>query len=314
MKKTVAIITALLLAFAMLAACGSDPTDDSNPASGSNPATGSDPDPGTSNNGTTTDPGFDFDTDRVIAVFTREDGSGTRDAFVSITGVGDDMYIEAVVLDQTAQVLTSVETNEYGIGYVSVGSLSPNVKALVINGVTPSNDTIKDGSYALQRPFLLVVNDDKNSDELVTDFIEFVLSKQGQETIGSTWTSSVEEGDQKDYESSGLSGVLKVGGSTSVEPFMLRLREAYVALNPGIEIEISGGGSGAGISEATDGVIDIGMSSRNLRDTEQHLNSFTIALDGVAVIVNSVNPINEMTIEQVKDIFTGDVTRWSGLN
>jgi len=304
---SIALFVAVLTTFTLFVAChGNDPTLPEGPATT----------PENSNNTndpiTTPDTGFDFDADRVIAVFTREDGSGTRDAFVNITGVGDEMYVEAVVLDQTAQVLTSVEGNEYGIGYVSVGSLSPNVKALVINGIAPSNETIKDGSYALQRPFLLVVNDEKIDDELIIDFIEFVLSKEGQETIGTTWTSSVE--DQKDYTPSGLTGVLKVGGSTSVEPFMLRLREAYIALNPGVDIEISGGGSGAGISEATDGVIDIGMSSRNLRDTEQYLNSFTIALDGVAVIVNAANPANGMTIEQVKDIFTGEVRRWSELS
>ena len=304
MKKLLAITLALMLALTMVAACDGGDGGNATPTPTNNPPAGGDNNPPAG--------GDNFDADRVIAVYTREDGSGTRDAFVNITGVGDDMYIEAVVMRETAQILTGVETSDYGIGYVSVGSLSAAVKALKIDGVTPSNDTIKDGSYALQRPFLLVVNDDKIDDELIADFIEFTLSKQGQETIGTTWTSSVD--DQKDYAASGLTGVLKVGGSTSVEPFMNRLREAYIALNPGIEIEISGGGSGVGINEATEGVIDIGMSSRSLRDTEQHLNSFTIALDGVAVIVNKANPINEMTIEQVKDIFTGEITRWSGLS
>ena len=302
---TVRVLTVLMLA--TLAACGggTDPIPTPTPAASNGGVSTNDPTPAPV-------PDFDFDADRVIAVYTREDGSGTRDAFVSITGVGDDMYIEAVVLDATAQILTGVEGNEYAIGYVSVGSLSDAVKALEIDGVVPSNDTIKDGSYALQRPFLVVVNNDKIDDELVQDFIAFMMSKQGQEELGSTWTSDVDS--PEDYTPSGLSGVLKVGGSTSVEPLMTRMRQAYLALNPDMEIEISGGGSGAGISEATDGVIDIGMSSRNLRDTEQHLNSFTIALDGVAVIVNIVNPTNGLSIEQVKEIFTGDITKWSALN
>ena len=308
MKKLIAVLLATLLAFAMLAACESSTDPTPTPTATPGGSQGNDPTPTP-----TPDPNFDFDADRVIAVYTREDGSGTRDAFISITFKSDDeMYIEAVVLDATQQILTNVEGNEYAIGYVSVGSLSSAVKALEIDGVIPSNDTIKDGSYALQRPFLVVVNNDKIDDELVQDFIAFMLSKQGQEELGSTWTSDVDS--PEDYTPSGLSGVLKVGGSTSVEPLMTRMRQAYLALNPDMEIEISGGGSGAGISEATDGVIDIGMSSRNLRDTEQHLNSFTIALDGVAVIVNIVNPTNGLSIEQVKEIFTGEITKWSALS
>ena len=255
-------------------------------------------------------PADDFDASRVIAVFTREDGSGTRDAFVSITGVGGDMYVEAVVENETNQILTKVEENQYAIGYVSVGSLSPKVKALEIDGVAPSDATIMDKSYTLQRPLLVCVNADNENSALVKDFISFMLSAEGQDISATKWTKI--DTNAPAYSASGLSGTLKVGGSTSVEPLMQALSQAYKGHNPGIDIEISGGGSGTGISEATSGVIDIGMSSRALRDGEvDELTAINIALDGVAIIVNPGNPIADISIEQIKDIFTGAVTRWS---
>jgi len=315
MKKTTAIILVCLLALTPLAACGGDDTDSAGGNTGGAVAT---PAPAQDAPAATpapaqpapAQPADNFDTERIIAVFTREDGSGTRDAFVSITGVGDDMYIEAVVQNGTSQILTGVETNETAIGYVSVGSLSPSVKALEIDGVLPSDATIVNGSYALQRPFLVVVTDEKKADPLVQDFLDFMLSAEGQEISSSTWTSAVSN--PAAYSPSDLSGTLKIGGSTSVDPLMQRMREAYIALNPGVVIEISGGGSGTGISEATSGMLDIGMSSRDLRENEKEaLTDIIIALDGVAVIVNAANPLTGLTLEQVKDIFTGESTRWN---
>jgi phosphate transport system substrate-binding protein len=287
MKKAIPITIICLLALATLTACGEAASD-----AQSSPA----------------DEGFD--PNRVIAVFTREDGSGTRDAFVSITGVGDDMYVEAVVENETNPILTKVEGNVTAISYVSVGSLNPNVKALEIDGVAPSNATIMDGSYKLQRPLLVCVNAAKMNEPLVMDFIDFMLSAEGQIHSAHRWTMA--DANAPAYTSSGLNGIIKVGGSTSVEPLMQRMAEAYKAANPGVEIEISGGGSGTGINESIAGIIDIGMSSRALRDNEkEELTALTIALDGVAVIVNPANPITGMTIEQVREIFTGEVTRWN---
>jgi len=310
MKKFIPIILTVLFTLSLLTACaGSAPASNSSNDSATPAPTTAPTSAPASSPAEDPAPADNFDTSRRIAVFTREDGSGTRDAFASITGVGDDMYLEAVVLTAGGELRSSVAGNEYGIGYVSVGSLNETVKALFIGGVMPSADTIIDGSYAIQRPFLLVTNDDKDTDELVQDFIKFSLSAQGQEQLGSTWTSS---GNTGDYSSAGLSGTLRIGGSTSVEPLMQLLQAAYIALNPGVSIEISGGGSGTGISEATSGVIDIGMSSRNLRDTEKaELNEYIIALDGVAVIVNTANPVNNMDMDTVKDIFTGEKTVWS---
>jgi len=305
-----------MLALTVLTACGGsdgnepvvlDSTPAPAPAAAPEPAPADEPD-----EPAPPPPADDFDADRVIAVFTREDGSGTRDAFVSLTGVGDDMYVEAVVESETNQILTKIETNEIAIGYVSVGSINPSVKALEIDGVAPSNETIMDGSYILQRPLLVCVNAEKENDPLVKDFIAFMISAEGQEESASKWT--MVDANAPSYISAGLSGVLKVGGSTSVEPLMQKLAEAYIALNPGVDIEISGGGSGTGINEATEGIIDIGMSSRNLKDEEKGaLTATNIALDGVAVIVNPANPITQMTIEQVRAIFTGEVTRWNAV-
>jgi len=315
MKKVIFIALACLLLMPVLAACGGSGTSDDSSRQPSesdagNPGQPINPEQPVNPPANNPSSGSEFDNDRVIAVFTREDGSGTRSAFIEITGVGDDMYIEAVVQNETAQILTSVETNETGIGYVSVGSLSADVKALAIDGVLPSNETIMNGTYSLQRPFLVVVNDEKKNDPLVQDFIDFMLSDEGQALSATRWTQAMSN--PAAYSPAGLSGVIKVGGSTSVEPLMQPLREAYIALNPGVEIEISGGGSGTGISEATGGILDIGMSSRELRDNEKEaLTDIPIALDGVAVIVNAVNPLNGLSLEQVREIFTGEKTRWN---
>ena len=328
MKKTFAIILVCMFAVTMLTACnGAGATTNQQDTQGNagnvvqtsqdapkqdpanNPPSDlqTDPIPISS-----TPPVSDFDTSRIIAVFTREDGSGTRDAFINITGVGKDMYAEAVVESETNQILSKVEGNEYAIGYVSVGSLNPKVKALNINGITPSNTTIMDGSYTLQRPFLVCVNAENESNELVQDFITFMVSAEGQEIAATKWTKI--DTNAPTYASRGLSGTLKVGGSTSVEPFMQALSQAYKAQNPNVNIEISQGGSGVGISESTSGVLNIGMSSRALKDDEKAtLTPYNIALDGVAVIVNPANPITDITIEQVREIFVGDVTRWENV-
>jgi len=329
MKKAVVTIFVSILALVMLVACGSadtatdtrdvpefsgvGSTNDSASAGQNAPApdtsndsssaTINDPEPPLANN---------FDASRVIAVFTREDGSGTRDAFVSLTGVGDDMYVEAVVENETNQILTKIEENEYAIGYASVGSLNPRVKALSIDGVAPSDATITDGSYVLQRPLLVCVNPDNENNTLVQDFISFMLSAEGQDISATKWTKI--DKNAPVYASSGLSGTLKVGGSTSVEPLMQALSQAYISLNPSVDIEISGGGSGTGISEATSGVLNIGMSSRALKDSEiGGLKDFIIALDGVAVIINPANPLADISKDQIREIFVGEITRWSGV-
>ena len=317
MKKVILITLCALFMFTLMAACGGGGTTDNPGTADSTPAPTADnsdnrstdgdgdnvnvPDPGPANS---------FDYDRVIGVHTRESGSGTRDAFVSITGVGDDMYEEAVVLGSTNEIRTAVAGSEYAIGYISVGSINDEIKTLTVDGIFPSDATILDGSYALQRPLLVCVTDEMLANEIVADFIAYMISPQGQENIGSSWTAISDPG--ADYEASGLTGELRVGGSTSVEPLMLRMVEGYNALNPGVDIDVSATGSGAGISGAGEGELDIGMSSRELREAElETLTPIVIALDGVAVIVNMVNPLENLTLDQIREIFVGEITRWN---
>ncbi|MCL2078396.1 MAG: substrate-binding domain-containing protein [Oscillospiraceae bacterium] len=314
MKKLLALIIIAALMTVAIAACGDSGTEPSGgdttpvttPSGGGNDSTPA--------NGGGTDPTPQqtdaFDADRIIGVYTREDGSGTRGAFVDITGVGDDMYVEAVVLTATAEIRTNVAENLYGIGYVSLGSLNDTVKALDIGGIKASTETVLDGTYPISRPFIIMTNDENDGDELVQDFINFALSATGQEMSSTSWISPIDGAPE--YQASGLSGTLKIGGSTSVDPLMQLLAAEYKALNSDVNIEISGGGSGVGISEAIDGIVNIGMSSRELRDSEKpDLNEYVIALDGVAVIVNKDNPVDGMDMETVKNIFIGEMTKWS---
>ena len=321
MKKTLGLLAAAVMMLSLFAACASgDSGSADNSASNSGGGNFGSADNSTPNSGgdaSANDAGSvpvsAFDASRVIGVHTREDGSGTRDAFVSITGVGDDMYGEAVVLGSTNEILSQVGASEYAIGYISVGSLNDTVKALSIDGVVPSNTTVKDGSYAIQRPFLVCITEEKLADPLVDDFISFMLSAQGQAQLGSSWTTINDA--PSDYSPAGLTGALRIGGSTSVDPLMQKMREAYLALNDGVTIDISGAGSGDGINGASAGEYDIGMSSRELREAElETLTPISIALDGVAVIVNTANPLLNLSIGQVKEIFTGEITRWSGVN
>ncbi len=320
MKKVLTLFLASLALLAVLAGCTS-PSDSIIPLDGSpdiiSPADVSPDQPNNSDNSTDSDEPADpvnqFDTTRAISVITREEGSGTRGAFVELTGVNEDMSPEAVVVSETNEILTKVEENIYSVSYVSLGSLSDGVKAVAIDGVVPSTATIKDGTFKIQRPFIVCVNAEKAENDLVKDFISFMLSAEGQEVSASKWIKAVE--DAPAYTASGLSGTLKVGGSTSVDPCMVEMVKVYNTFNPDVQIDISGGGSGTGISEATDGVIDIGMSSRDLTEDElAALTATVIAQDGVAVIVNNENPLADLSMEQVKSIFTGEITAWSELN
>jgi phosphate transport system substrate-binding protein len=300
MRKAFAIALALLLTCA-LCACASPSSAPADPAPVA-PAAPADPEPASG-----------FDASSPIALYTREDGSGTRGAFTELTGVGEDMSPEAAVFSETNEILTQVEENPFAISYVSLGSLTPGVKAISIDGVAPSTQTIKDGSFKIQRPFIVCVNAENAGSELVQDFIAFMMSAEGQEISASKWIKADEAAPA--YAASGLSGTLKVGGSTSVEPCMVEMVKRYNEFVPGVTVEISGGGSGTGISEATDGVVHIGMSSRELTDDETAaLTPTVIAQDGVAVIVNQANPLENLTLEQVRQVFVGELTAWSELS
>ena len=249
-----------------------------------------------------------------ISVISREEGSGTRGAFVELMGVVDEddndiTTVNAEITNSTSVMITTVAGNPAAIGYVSLGSLSDEVKALKVDGVEATVDTVKSGDYKVARPFLLAYKDGSLSD-VAQDFLNFILSDDGQAIIGEEGYISVAEGNT--YEASGMSGKIVLAGSTSVAPVMEVLADAYKALNPDVTIEIQQTGSGAGITSAIEGVCDFGMSSRELKDSEAaELASTQIAMDGIAVIVNNGNTLDDITSEQIKSIYLGETTDWS---
>lgn len=262
--------------------------------------------------------GGEFDASQTIHVISREDGSGTRGAFTEITGIleedadgneVDNTYTEAAIQNSTDGVMTSVAGDATAIGYISLGSLNDKVKAVKIEGIEPTGETVKDGSYAIARPFNVVYKD--NLSEIAKDFWDFMFSQQGQEIIVNE--GYVEAGENApDYAApEKLSGKISIVGSTSVTPVMEVLVEEYQALNPDVTIDITSNGSSAGIAAAVDGTADIGMASRELKEEEQaELESEVLAMDGIAVIVHQKNTVDDLTMEHVKKIFTGEVTTW----
>ena len=266
---------------------------------------------GCGNSGGSSDSG-----DNGITVISREEGSGTRDAFTELTGVLQDDVDKTVdtaeISNSTSVVLQSVTDNPKAIGYVSLGSLDDSVKALKVDGTEASVDALKSGDYKLQRPFNIVTNGKVK--ELPQDFIDYIMSADGQKIIEKEGYNSEAKG-AKAYKASGLKGTITLAGSTSVAPVMEVLADNYKKLNDGVEIEIQQTGSGAGIQSTIEGVCDIGMASRALEDEEskEGLESKQIALDGIAVIVNTDNSVDELTTDQIMKIFTGEITDWSDI-
>lgn len=253
-----------------------------------------------------------------ITVVSREDGSGTRGAFVELFGVevktenGEkiDMTADsAEITNSTAVMMTTVTANEKAIGYISLGSLDSSVKALKIDGAEASVENIKNGSYKVSRPFNIATKDDIS--EAAADFISFILSDDGQAVVEEK--GYISAGSNGAFSGGSVSGKVTISGSSSVYPVMEKLTEAYTVINPNVEIELQQSDSSTGMSDAINGTSDIGMASRELKDSELEagLTSTTIATDGIAVIVSPNSSVNELTSEQVRQIFTGEVTAWS---
>lgn len=263
------------------------------------------------------------ETSSAISVISREDGSGTRGAFVELFGVEqkneagekEDMTTEeASITNSTSVMMTTVAGNVNAIGYISLGSLNDTVKAVNIDGVAPSVDAIKGGSYKISRPFNVVPNVAGLTPE-AQDFMNYIMSADGQAVVEENgYIASVDNAEA--YTGGNMSGKVIVAGSSSVTPVMEKLKEAYVALNPDMTVEVQMSDSSTGVTSAIDGTCDLGMASRELKDseTEKGAVSTAIALDGIAVIVNNDAAITDLTAEQVKDIYTGVVTDWSQLN
>ena len=262
----------------------------------------------------------DFDKAKEIGVITREDGSGTRGAFIELFGVEEkdssgekvDKTVEtAVTTNSTSVMMTTVAGDLYSIGYISLGSLNDTVKAIQIDGVDPTVENIKDGSYKISRPFNIATKDGLS--EAAQDFIDFIMSADGQQIIEDNGYIAV--GDKPAYEAADVEGKVVVAGSSSVTPVMEKLAEGYKAVNDKVDIEVQQSDSTTGMTSAIDGLCDIGMASRDLKDseTEAGLTATVIAKDGIAVIVNNDSGVEELTSEQVKDVYTGNITTWEDL-
>lgn len=255
----------------------------------------------------------EFNADRGINLVSREGGSGARGAFVEIVGILEDgedrTYEEAIIQNGTDAIMSTVAGDKYGMGYISIGSLNDTVKAVSVGGSKASAENVQDGSYAIIRPFNIAHKGDLS--EVEADFLSFILSQEGQTIV--TEEGYVQVGEPVAYGGSG-SGKIVVAGSTSVTPVMEKLAEAYVALNPDADIEIQSTGSSAGMQGAIEGTANIGMASRELKDEElAELTAEVIAIDGIAVIVNNDNPVEDLSIDQIKSIFIGELTEWSDL-
>lgn len=252
-----------------------------------------------------------------ISVISREDGSGTRGAFTELFEIedadgNDATTTSAVVTNSTSVMMTTVAGDPNSIGYISLGSLNDTVKAVEIDGVAPSADGVKDGSYKVARPFNVVAG--QNLSDVAQDFLNFIMSSDGQAVVSEENYVSVAD-DAQPYVASGKSGKVVVAGSSSVTPVMEKLAEAYQALNPDVNIEVQQSDSSTGVQSAIDGTCDLGMASRELKDSEtsQGVKPVVIAMDGIAVVVNNDSAVNGLTSEQVKGIFTGEITDWSNV-
>jgi phosphate transport system substrate-binding protein len=256
-----------------------------------------------------------------INVITREDGSGTRSAFVELFEVQEDgkdgkkvdaVTTAAVVTKDTSVMLTTVAGDERAIGYISLGSLGSSVKALQIDGVEATAGNVKSGSYKVSRPFNIVTS--AKVSDAARDFINYIMSKEGQQVIVDDKYIAVDDSAPA-YKATVTTGKIVVAGSSSVTPVMEKLKEAYNALNPDVKIDVQQSDSSTGISQTKEGSCDIGMASRELKDTElaDGLTPTQIAVDGLAVIVNNNNSFGNLSKEQVRSIFLGNVTAWDGL-
>ena len=256
-----------------------------------------------------------------INVISREDGSGTRGAFIEIFGIEkknaegkkiDYTTEEAAITNSTAVMLSSVAGDKYAIGYVSLGSLNNSVKALQIDGAEASVENINNGSYKISRPFNIAVKD--NLSEVATDFVNYILSDEGQNVIAANKYIKVKISGS--FQTKAPKGKVVVAGSSSVSPVMEKLIEAYKKINPNATLELQTSDSTTGVTNAINGTCDIGMASRSLKSSEKEkgVNEVTIAIDGIAVIVNQENPTVGLTKAQVESIFTGKVEKWNKIN
>ena len=305
MKKFIAVLATVSMVAAMAAGCGSSSDDTS--AEGDAAAT-TEEDGGESGS---------WDAANMITAVTREEGSGTRGAFTELFGVVDEEDNDMITLDaqttnSTSVMMTTVSENEYAIGDISLGSLDESlVKAVKIDGVDATAENIENGTYKVSRPFNVAVKPDSDN-AVAADFMAFIMSTEGQQVVSDEGYIPV--ADVEAYAGSAPEGSCVVGGSSSVSPLMEKLIEAYAAVNPNASIELQTSDSTTGMTSAIEGSYDIGMASRELKDEEAaELEGTVIATDGIAVVVNQNNPTDDLSSDQVKSIYLGDVTTWDAI-
>ena len=322
MKKSIKLALAAVMAMSMMTACGASSTETAAPAADTTAAaaaatTAADTETAATEAQTEAAGGS---MEGAIDVISREDGSGTRGAFIELFGVEqkdasgekvDYTTDDAEITNSTEVMITSVAGDKQAIGYISLGSLNDSVKALKIDGAAATVDDIKDGSYKIARPFNIVTTGEVS--DVAQDFINFIFSEEGQKVVEDN--GYISQGNQGAYTASGKSGKVTVAGSSSVTPVMEKLAEAYKALNSEVTVEVQQSDSTTGVTSALEGVCDIGMASRELKEEEtaKGAQGQVIAMDGIAVVVNNENPVEDLTAEQVKDIYVGDTTDWSEL-
>ena len=315
-KKVISLFVTGMLAVSMIAGCGADNSADTATDAADQKTATTD----TAAEEAEAESTADFDASEYVNVLSREDGSGTRGAFIELFGIEekdadgnkvDNTTEEAIITNSTSVMLTSVASDEYAIGYVSLGSLDDTVKAVSIDGAEATVENIKNGTYTIARPFNIATKGEVS--DVAQDFINYIMSAEGQAVI--TEAGYIGSDDAAAFESNGATGKVTVSGSSSVTPVMEKLKEAYLAVNTGAEIQIQESDSTTGMTDAAAGTSDIGMASRELKDseTEQGLTATTIAMDGIAVIVNLDNPTTNLTSDQVKGVYVGDVTSWDEL-
>lgn len=298
MKKTGSIVIAGMMLVGLMTGCGSNAgtTADSSNTTAAGGASGS------------------------ISVISREDGSGTRGAFVELTKVEekdadgnkvDNTTTNAVIANSTDVVLNNVAGDTNAIGYISMGALNDTVKAVKVDGVDATTENVKNGTYAISRPFNIAYSKDEALSDAAQDFYDFVMSTEGQQIVEDNKYIKINESAEA-FESNDASGKVVVAGSSSVTPVMEKLAEAYQKLNPNVTVEVQQSDSTTGMTSAMEGTCDIGMASRELSDDEAaKLTATAIALDGIAVIVNTENEVSDLSLDQIKQIYVGEITDWS---
>ena len=307
-KKVLAAVLMGAMVFSM-AACGS-----SDSGSSSSDST-------TTEDSASSDSGSDASAPSgTISVLSREEGSGTRGAFVELFGVEeenadgekvDNTTADAQVTNSTAVMMTGVAQDPQAIGYISLGSLDDSVKALKVDGAEASAENVKNGTYKVSRPFNIVTGDSLS--DVAQDFVDYILSSDGQAIVGEDYIPVDDAAEA--YAGTSPEGSVVVAGSSSVSPVMEKLKEGYEAVNPNASIEIQTSDSTTGVESTISGICDIGMASRELKDTEtsEGVTGTQIAIDGIAIIVNNENSMTDITSDQVKQIYTGEVTNWEDL-